>query len=54
MPSPLNDVKLEALLDRLHAQSEARVDDIRSYFARRTQMAPSRPTVALTMRVGDG
>ena len=29
MPSPLNDPKLEALLDRLHAQSDA--DEYRNY-----------------------
>ena len=37
MPSPLNDPKLEALLDRLHAQSDAQVDNIRAYFSRRMQ-----------------
>ena len=35
MASPLNDPKLEALLDRLHAQSNAEVDEIDAYFARR-------------------
>ena len=35
MASPLNDPKLEALLDRLHAQSDAEVDEIHAYFARR-------------------
>jgi predicted O-methyltransferase YrrM len=35
MPSPLNDPKLEALLDRLHAQSEAQVAEIEAYFAQR-------------------
>ncbi len=35
MASPLNDPKLEALLDRLHAQSDAEVDEIDAYFARR-------------------
>ena len=37
MPSPLNDPKLEALLDRLHAQSDAQVDDTNAYLARRVQ-----------------
>ncbi len=37
MPSPLNDPKLEALLDRLHAQSDAQVDDTDAYFARRAK-----------------
>ena len=35
MPSPLNDPKLKALLDRLHAQSDAQVDETEAYFARR-------------------
>jgi len=35
MASPLNDPKLEALLDRLHAQSDAEVDETDAYFARR-------------------
>jgi len=35
MASPLNDRKLEALLDRLHAQSDAEVDEIEAYYARR-------------------
>ena len=35
MTSPLNDPKLEALLDRLHAQSDAEVDETDAYFARR-------------------
>jgi predicted O-methyltransferase YrrM len=35
MASPLNDPKLEALLNRLHAQSDAEVDEIDAYFARR-------------------
>lgn len=34
-PSPLNDPALEALLDRLHAQSDAQVDETSGYFARR-------------------
>lgn len=37
MTSPLNDPKLEALLDRLHAQSEAQDDETGAYFARRIQ-----------------
>lgn len=35
MASPLNDRKLEVLLDRLHAQSDAQVDETNAYFARR-------------------
>ncbi|MCZ6620000.1 MAG: class I SAM-dependent methyltransferase [Gammaproteobacteria bacterium] len=35
MTSPLNDPKLEALLDRLHRQSDAEVDETDAYFARR-------------------
>ena len=35
MSSPLNDPKLEALLDRLHAQSDAEIDETDAYFARR-------------------
>lgn len=35
MPSPLNDPKLEALLDRLHAQSDAQIAETEAYFARR-------------------
>lgn len=35
MASPLNDSKLEALLNRLHAQSDAEVDETDAYFARR-------------------
>ncbi len=37
MASPLNDPKLEALLDRLHAQSDAEVDETDAYFARRAR-----------------
>ncbi len=37
MTSPLNDPKLEALLDRLHAQSDTQVDETDAYFARREQ-----------------
>ena len=35
MASPLNDPRLEALLERLHAQSDAQVAEIDAYFARR-------------------
>ena len=35
MASPLNDPKLEALLDRLHKQSDAEVEETDAYFARR-------------------
>lgn len=35
MPSPLNDPKLEALLDRLHAQSDAQIDETVAYFEQR-------------------
>ncbi|MEN8183933.1 MAG: class I SAM-dependent methyltransferase [Myxococcota bacterium] len=37
MASPLNDPKLEALLDRLHRQSDAQVEETNAYFARRAQ-----------------
>jgi predicted O-methyltransferase YrrM len=37
MASPLNDPKLEAMLDRLHSQSDAQVDEIDAYYARREQ-----------------
>lgn len=37
MRSPLNDPKLEALLDRLHAQSDAQLEEMNAYFARRAQ-----------------
>jgi predicted O-methyltransferase YrrM len=37
MASPLNDLKLEALLNRLHAQSDTQVDETDAYFARREQ-----------------
>jgi predicted O-methyltransferase YrrM len=37
MASPLRDPKLEALLDRLHAQSDAQVEEINAYFARRAR-----------------
>ena len=37
MASPLNDPKLEALLNRLHAQSDAQVDETNEYFERREQ-----------------
>ena len=35
MASPLNDPKLQSLLDRLHAQSDAQVTETDAYFARR-------------------
>ena len=35
MASPLNDPKLEALLDRLHAQSDAQIDVTEAYFEQR-------------------
>jgi predicted O-methyltransferase YrrM len=35
MASLLNDPKLEALLDRLHSQSDAQVEEIDAYYARR-------------------
>ena len=35
MASPLNDPKLEALLDRLHAQSDTQVDETEAYYAQR-------------------
>lgn len=35
MASPLNDPELEALLDRLHAQSDSQVDETDAYFAER-------------------
>jgi predicted O-methyltransferase YrrM len=37
MTSPLNDPRLEALLDRLHAQSDAQVEETNAYIARRAQ-----------------
>ena len=37
MASPLNDPKLEALLNRLHAQSDAQVGETDAYFERREQ-----------------
>jgi len=37
MRSPLNDPKLETLLDRLHAQSDAQVDRTNAYLAQRMQ-----------------
>ncbi len=37
MASPMNDPKLEALLDRLHAQSDTQVDETNAYFAQREQ-----------------
>lgn len=38
MASPLNDPKLEVLLDRLHAQSDLQIDETNAYFARREQV----------------
>ena len=35
MASPLNDPKLEALLDRLHSKSDAQVEETDAYYARR-------------------
>jgi predicted O-methyltransferase YrrM len=40
MASPLNDPKLEALLNRLHVQSDAQVDETDAYYARREQESP--------------
>lgn len=37
MASPMNDPKLEALLNRLHAQSDAQIDETNAYFERREQ-----------------
>jgi predicted O-methyltransferase YrrM len=37
MASPLNDPKLEALLDRLHSESDAQVEVTDAYYARREQ-----------------
>ncbi|MFC2054792.1 O-methyltransferase [Chloroflexota bacterium] len=37
MASPLNDPKLKALLNRLHAQSDVQVDETEAYFTRREQ-----------------
>ena len=37
MASPLNDPKLEALLDRLHAQSDAQVEETDMYYERREE-----------------
>jgi predicted O-methyltransferase YrrM len=37
MASPLNDPKLEALLDRLHSESDAQVEETDAYYARREQ-----------------
>ena len=35
MASPLHDPKLEALLDRLHAESDAQIEETNTYYARR-------------------
>jgi predicted O-methyltransferase YrrM len=40
MASPLNDPKLETLLDRLHAQSDTQADETNAYFAQREQEYP--------------
>ena len=37
MASPLNDPKLKAMLDRLHAQSDAQIGETDAYFVRREQ-----------------
>jgi predicted O-methyltransferase YrrM len=37
MPSPLQDPKLEAFLDRLHARSDAQLGELQQYFARRAR-----------------
>jgi len=37
MTSPLNDPQLEALLDRLHAQSDVQINETNAYFERRDQ-----------------
>ena len=37
MASPLNDPRLERLLDRLHAQSDAQIDETDAYYTRREQ-----------------
>ncbi len=49
MASPLNDPKLEALLDRLHAQSDAQVAEVDAYIARRDRELH----VARDCRVGE-
>lgn len=38
MASPMNDPKLEALLERLHVQSDAQADETNAYFERREQV----------------
>jgi predicted O-methyltransferase YrrM len=46
MTSPLNDAKLEAQLDRLHAMSDAQLDEAKAYVARRVEegsLRESRP-----------
>jgi predicted O-methyltransferase YrrM len=40
MASPLNDPRLEALVDRLHAQSDLQIDETRACFARRSREHP--------------
>lgn len=39
MKSPLNDPKLEALLNRLHAESDAQIDETNAFFERRDREA---------------
>ncbi len=46
MPSPLNDPKLEALLDRLHTQSTAQDEASEAYYERREQEGTLDPTYA--------
>jgi predicted O-methyltransferase YrrM len=41
MKSPLNDPKLEALLNRLHAESDLQIDETNAYFERRDREASS-------------
>lgn len=38
MTSPMNDPKLEALLDRLHAQSDAQIDETEAYFSQKERV----------------
>jgi len=40
MASVLNDPKLEALLDRLHALSDAQIDEVDARFELREQVVP--------------
>ncbi|MDJ0851841.1 MAG: hypothetical protein QNK04_25970 [Myxococcota bacterium] len=43
MASPLRDETLEALLDRLHAESDAQAGEINAHFAKRVQEGTLRP-----------